>query len=599
MARKTHRKEQAQPRSTALVFADPERIENAKEEELKPMTKEEKAQLAKQIQLQREQETKQASFPLNYVYGFQDFANEHMTFCKFVEMLVVGYVAEIFYLYYFTKDWKLGPPIGFNILGIILGTIFAYRKGLNKHEEDPDKFKSPRVPEFNLIYAVFIPLSISVLTDLRFSIINLSLNYFVVENLHPFAKVASSVMFFQIYNENEEFSVVYYLAIAMVHYMITYVIESINQGTEETETELSQEVIEQDDNINDKLVIDGTKSGVNVTLTKTEIHLLGVFLINLLLNECHALPFIIFQKMIISLTGSLVLVYPVFKLYETNHNKLLALAVIAIFAAGFYYGTNKLLFGYLKENAIVWLYEYIYQSEMRTKILTLWIALLSIAIPTVQLSGDKLSLNSRRKIWHYLLLVSITYPLLVETDFTLIALLGSLIIFIVVEIVRYNKFTIIGAWLYNELRFFQDFKDLKGPLNLSYIFLILGVTLPMVYDLAILQNDQITYRSFIGIISLGLGDSMASVIGKNYGTIKWKHGNKSIQGTITFIIVSMIGFYLINQILSSNQQIQNWENVFISCLLGGILEGVSTLNDNFLIPCIMVISLEIINLKFP
>ncbi|ODV66816.1 hypothetical protein HYPBUDRAFT_6134, partial [Hyphopichia burtonii NRRL Y-1933] len=120
MASKTHRKEQAQPRSTALVLTDPERIENPEEEELKPMTKEEKARLAKQIQLQREQETKQASFPLNYVYGFQNFANEHMTFCKFVEMLVVEFIVAIFYLYYFTKDWKLGPPIGFNILGIIL-----------------------------------------------------------------------------------------------------------------------------------------------------------------------------------------------------------------------------------------------------------------------------------------------------------------------------------------------------------------------------------------------------------------------------------------------------------------------------------------------
>lgn len=540
------------------------------------------------------------AFPMNYVFTAQDFLNDNLDLCKFVQLLIIAYIAEVIFLNYNELFWEKYPIIGFNLFGIGLALILTYQAQWKKHDGDPKKFTKPELPEFNHIYSVFIPLCIAFISNLDLLLVNLSLNNFILDNLHPLPKFLSAILYFQVYNEDTSMSTVTMVGIIVTHFLLQYVIGLSNEGTNETLTEVSKEVIEQDDSINLDLVEKKNKkyeSGTNNTLNKSEIQLLCTMTVNLLFGlpelNVYNLPLYILQKLVISLIISLFFAYPIFKFYENKKLNLIAALTVAVFSGFFVVLTNYQLAPIVsKPSAIVWLWEFITESSERLNILAAWVALLSLTIPTIFIKSELLSLNSRRKIWHYILLVMIAYPSLPKQPvFTIISLLGSITIFILLEIVRYNKFTIVGEWLYDQLVIFQDFKDLKGPLNLSYIFLIIGVSLPIVFDYCLKQ--ELSCKSFIGIISLGVGDSFASIIGKKYGSFKWKGSPKSVQGTVAFVVFSFLGFFAIDQFILT-QRVENWENVLVSCILGGVLEGVSNLNDNLLIPCIMFISLQML-----
>lgn len=87
------------------------------------------------------------------------------------------------------------------------------------------------------------------------------------------------------------------------------------------------------------------------------------------------------------------------------------------------------------------------------------------------------------------------------------------------------------------------------------------------------------FHSFIASISiliLGLHDSFATLIGKEFGKRKIPHNkNKTIEGSISGMIVSFIGVFLFLPL----------EIAFIAVLAAGITESIDfEINDNLLIP---------------
>lgn len=571
--------------STAAIFAD-EQSRKAVEQPAAPVAK----------PPVENDDPRSYAFPLNYIFQAQDFANDHMNFCKFVQILVLGYITQVFYLTDVEKLKKLAPLVGFNVLGVVLGLVLTYTSTLKKYTKEPERLLHPVMPEFELMYAIYLPAAYSLVTDSRFLVVNLALNYAVVENLHPLAKFASSVMFYEVYNTEERAPTTYYVALAFFYYLFTTSIAAVNQGSDNTKTQLSKEVLELDDI--DSAQVSNNTSGVNVTLSKTEIHLLGVFVVNLLFNATSEapVPVVIFQKLVVSLLGSTLLSWPLYKLYSAYPYKLGVPVLAGAFGAAFYYATNFQLEPVLGAEPLVWLYDYIRESEFRVQVLTAWVGALVILVPTVYFLSNTLALNTRRKVWHYVLLGSIAYPLVADRDFTALALFGLLLVFVVVEFLRSTRFTFVGQFLYDQLKIFQDFKDLKGPLNLSYIFLVVGVTIPVAYDL--IYSDATTITSYIGIITLGVGDSFASVVGRKYGSIKWRSGTKSIQGTAAFFVSTAAAFYAVDKYLLV-QKVTNWENLLISTFLAALVEGTATLNDNFLIPVVTLLGFQVISTLFP
>lgn len=531
----------------------------------------------------------QYNFPWNVIYEFQDFLNLYMDFCKAAQIMTVLYIGQIFYVHS-TKmnDFNTLSSVGFSMLGAILALWLNHRSMLNKHKEQPERFKEPVLPDFNTMYAFVIPTLLFVLLgDVKspFFQVNLALNNFAIKNLHVVAKMLSSFVFYYIYNDSESVDVLSFLRVIFTYFAFEYILDNWNELSDELETSV-------------KLT----------TMLPAEIHMICVLMVNLLYNfDVRTMPFalVLFRELLMALIVASFVSYQLYWVYlrmqQNALRKTLAVLIAVVFCAVFYFAMDMLFKRELHDqNPVLWLVFYILQSEERLHLIGYWIVCLLVAIPIIfgMAYNNYISLNIRRKVWHFMLVICLGYPAFVtQPEFTAIALLGSLVVFMVIEMIRCTRITFLGEFLYTELRFFQDEKDLKGPLNLSYIFLLAGVAGPLAYGYVL--GDVVNLRSYIGLVTLGLGDSLASIVGKKFGKIKWKGALRTLEGTITFMVVTFASFVVIDfYLLPEENRVKNWENTFIVAMVAGILEGSATLNDNILIPCMVTLTYDLLNRTF-
>ncbi|ODV78447.1 uncharacterized protein CANTADRAFT_52560 [Suhomyces tanzawaensis NRRL Y-17324] len=584
MAKKGGRRERAtSPESTpgtqsmAKVFRDQTPGEEFKEQ-VEPVPTSPQVPLAEE----EDDDIANASFPVKIIYQVQDFLNANMNFLYFVQLLVFGYLIQLSYLSYekFEHLKDLLPIIGFNAIGVLIGLGFSYVRA--------DAEERKKLPDFGYIYSVLLPLFVGVLHyNPDFFLVNLCLNYFIIDRLNPIFRTFSSIVFFEMYNENNTMTTFNFLQISVTHGILLYALNFINDGNLNSEVSSKKEHLE-------------PNADYNKSLRKSEIQLITLILSNLLFNKDLVdkhVPLVILQKLVISLISSTFITYPIFSFIP-------GFVSMALFGGVFYWLTNYQLKALLNaDNAVLWLYNYIFEDEQKLSLLKIWVGILAVVIPFVFYNVDRFSLNSRRKIWHLVIVgVLCVSPkvLIEEVEFTLICMLGSIILFVVVEIVRFNQLTFIGKFLFDRLVKFQDFKDLKGPLNLSYIYLLVGISIPIVYDYT---SGQLSLIRYMGLVGLGLGDALASVVGKRFGSIKWKGNDKSVQGSVAFVVVTFGSFVVIDTFLSGLTSLyvpvnNNWENLFVSVLIAALLEGSSDLNDNFFVPIILPIAYEVLNMCF-
>ncbi|ODV62400.1 dolichol kinase ASCRUDRAFT_18517, partial [Ascoidea rubescens DSM 1968] len=262
---------------------------------------------------------------------------------------------------------------------------------------------------------------------------------------------------------------------------------------------------------------------------------------------------------------------------------------------------------------LTWLYYYIFTNKVRVKILFYWVTLTILSIPFIMFIIYKMnllslnnnnnnnnndndngnektksltssSLNFKRKIWHFLIFLIIIPTYNIDVNFIKIALSGMIIIFIILELLRIVKLPPYGEFLNDLLYNFTDYRDRKGPVIISYIFLLIGVSLPLYLD-----------NSISGIITLSIGDSFASLAGKKFGEIKWFNSNKTVEGTISYIFSCFFVLVLLKQCnLVSELQDKSINCLFLSATLSGLAEAISDLNDNILTPAIMFIVQKVV-----
>lgn len=544
--------------STASVFRDIDVDNQATLNRLnkqQPANEISKDDPAEQPVEEEEDDIKDAIFILKVVYTVQDFLNANMTFLGFAQILSMLYVLEILYVgrEQFPMLEDIAPTVGFNILGVGIGLVASYMKSKDENKQ---------YPEFEYIYAAYIPFVLLVnKLNSPFFLTNICLNYYFIDKLNVFFSFISSVMFFQIYNLSEEFETAYFLQISVVHLTI----------------------------------LSGLNIIINGRLKKAETQLITLLIVNVLYNDVlfDNLPVLILQKLLISLIVMFLLIYPLFDVLPSY-------VIIPAFSAGFYLLNIYQLQNVLNQNAITWLFDYIFSDGENLRIVLTWAIILGVSIPAVFLASSNWSINLRRKVWHLVFLSILLYTpeILVEkTELTLISLFGAAVIFLLVEVLRFNQYTPVGRFLYKKLSPFQDEKDQE--INLSYIHLIIGVTIPIVYDYI---NDKVSITRYIGIITLGVGDSLALIIGQKFGTIKWRGGHKSLQGSIAFVISSFASFYILDVFLAKYSAtyiaVENWENLLVATLLAAVLEGSCTLNDNYVVPIILCAGYEILNKSF-
>jgi dolichol kinase len=124
----------------------------------------------------------------------------------------------------------------------------------------------------------------------------------------------------------------------------------------------------------------------------------------------------------------------------------------------------------------------------------------------------------------------------------------------------------------------------SGRVILTHIYLLVGLAIPV--WLIPNTNGAFKIAMYSGVLSLGIGDSFASIIGKQLGQIKLPNSEKTLEGTVAGMIgqIVMAGvlYFLDPEIVLRNttQAIC----IIVSLVFGSFLEAVTLQIDNLVLP---------------
>ncbi|GMK54111.1 hypothetical protein CspeluHIS016_0106970 [Cutaneotrichosporon spelunceum] len=187
-----------------------------------------------------------------------------------------------------------------------------------------------------------------------------------------------------------------------------------------------------------------------------------------------------------------------------------------------------------------------------------------------------LSVNARRKSFHALAVAMFIPGVAIDPAFTHFSFSIAFAAFTFAEYVRYFALWPFGASVHLFLNEFIDHKD-SGTAILSHFYLLAGCATPLWLE----GPSQIL--AHFGVISLGIGDAMASIVGRKIGYLRWSPvSGKTAEGSVGFV-VSVVAAALAMWLVGAVERFRVLSFV-VTTALTTLLEAFSAQNDNLVLP---------------
>ena len=247
--------------------------------------------------------------------------------------------------------------------------------------------------------------------------------------------------------------------------------------------------------------------------------------------------------------------------------------------------TFPMLTRILRMDPISFVVSYIINSKSVVKLVLLWLVLAMIALNNVWNKFDKSTkaTTSERKLFHGLVVIVMVSGLHLDPEFTNFASLSILAAFLYVEYIRAFDIRPISKVIDSAFANFTDEKD-QGSLVLTNIYLLIGIFLPLWITPDAKSVNKLILLS--GVLSIGIGDSAASIVGSRIGHLKWPHSpSKSVEGTIASIICQLAFLQLL--FLNNILEYQSGLGVIVPVIATALLEAHTTQVDNIVLPLTM------------
>lgn len=149
---------------------------------------------------------------------------------------------------------------------------------------------------------------------------------------------------------------------------------------------------------------------------------------------------------------------------------------------------------------------------------------MTISIVFWQLNRHEQSNTRTRKLFHFLIVFVYFPSLIYQCSFLFLASGIALAIFILMETIRIIKLPPFHSILDQSIRTFIDDKD-AGLIALTPIYLLIGCSLPLwIHPCPCDLTDSAGFEILpllAGVISVGFGDTAASIVGSKFGNIPW------------------------------------------------------------------------------
>lgn len=247
------------------------------------------------------------------------------------------------------------------------------------------------------------------------------------------------------------------------------------------------------------------------------------------------------------------------------------------------------------------------------------LVLLGITVATVIwfLVTKRQSNTRTRKLFHVLIVAIFLPGIITQCQFLFMTTVLLLALFIILETARTIELKIVSNALDQAIELFIDEKD-AGSVALTPIYLLLGCSLPLWLHpcpwCTITSNGIDVLPLLSGVLSVGIGDTVASVVGSKYGRNMWlskcellgkynipipnnfvslTDGQKSIEGTLASI--SAQGLVLIVLVYLRYLYVSTFQ-IYVSVaaiLVNSFIEAHTNQVDNLVLPLVTFIILSL------
>ncbi|KAF5367129.1 hypothetical protein D9758_003996 [Tetrapyrgos nigripes] len=187
-----------------------------------------------------------------------------------------------------------------------------------------------------------------------------------------------------------------------------------------------------------------------------------------------------------------------------------------------------------------------------------------------------LRLNARRKFFHALTVVMFIPGVAFDPAFTHLCFSAAFALFTFAEYVRYFAIYPFGAAVHLFMNEFLDHKD-SGTAILSHFYLLTGCAGSLWLE------GRSSLVQFTGILVLGVGDALASIVGKRIGFHRWSRTtSKTVEGSLAYTA----SIVLCAWILRLFGMVEKFSTLRYAIVIGvsSVLEALSDQNDNVTLP---------------
>jgi dolichol kinase len=249
-------------------------------------------------------------------------------------------------------------------------------------------------------------------------------------------------------------------------------------------------------------------------------------------------------------------------------------------------------------------------ANTRLLIIGYWLMILVFGLVIVYRLKDVYEVDTRRKVFHFMMVGMLLPATYVDPAFAALALSAALALFLLLDLLRASQLPPLSKPIANFLAPYVDGRDFRGPVVISHIFLLIGCAIPLWLTLASLPRSgsghlagwEIPTREVSmvsGVICVGLGDAAASLIGRRWGHRKWVWGGgKSLEGSAAFATAVFVGLVSASLWLRVGRwpvpegKLLSWpmemRNAGVCASMASLTEAVLTGgNDNVIVPVVL------------
>ena len=194
-------------------------------------------------------------------------------------------------------------------------------------------------------------------------------------------------------------------------------------------------------------------------------------------------------------------------------------------------------------------------ANTRLLLIAYWALVLVAGLLAVFSLTSIVEVDTRRKVFHGVMVAMMLPSTFVDPCACALALILILAVFLLLEVIRAGQIPPLGNAIGRFVAPYVDGRDLRGPVVVSHIFLLIGCAVPLWFSLASIEragdppwtgwelaNEQREVAMIAGVVCVGMGDAAASLIGRRYGRHKWPWvGGKSLEGSAAFVVAVTIG----------------------------------------------------------